>query len=137
MCRLGSAQFAQKVADLTKIRPDEPLKHEMQLRLQYLSRIPFRAIITTNYNNLLDGDAEFFDAEKGAGGSGAQPRSNVTYPLRDGNLNPLHNFEEILRPKVRGAGGGGLRYGVDDVLKRVDHEQDEAQDSLPKTVRGI
>jgi hypothetical protein len=133
---LGSARFAQKVADLTKIDPDKKLEHEMQLRLQYLSRIPFRAIITTNYNNLLDGDANFSDAEAGAGGAGTQPRSNVTYPLRDGNLNPHHNFEEILRPKVRGA-GGGLRYGVDDVLKRVDHEQDEAHDSLPQTVRGI
>lgn len=45
-------------------------------------------VSTTNYNNFLD-DSEFSDTEPG------RVRSNSTYPLRKGTLNPDHNFEGV------------------------------------------
>lgn len=111
MQRYGPEAFADKVASLTRIDPEKPLPPNMQRRLLYLSRIPFRAIITTNYNNLLDGDCESSD----------KSRSNSTFALRAGNLNPDHNFEEILRPKDRtGIAGGSIRYGVDELVMKIE-----------------
>jgi hypothetical protein len=133
----GPAAFAEKVAAATRIDPNKELNSEMKLRLSYLSRIPFRAIITTNYNNLLDGDSEIptFDSK------GARLRSNSTYPMREGNLNPDHNFEEILRPKVRGGGrdNGGVRYGSDDLLQQIEERNQDARQAevLSKPVMTV
>jgi hypothetical protein len=87
----------------------------MQRRLFYLSRIPFRAIITTNYNNLLDGDCVSLDKSS----------SNSTFALRAGNLNPDHNFEEILRPKERVGSGGSIRYGIDEYVMKIEERDNK------------
>jgi hypothetical protein len=114
--RYGPEAFANKVASLTRVEPDKELNAIMQRRLMYLSRIPFRAIITTNYNNLLDGD----DDKKSG--------SNSAFALRAGSLNPDHNFEEILRPKdCAGIVGSSIRYGVDDLVMTI--EERDHQDS--------
>lgn len=49
---LGTAAFNDEVAKLTKLSGDRVLQEATKKRLSYLARIPFRAIVTTNYNNL-------------------------------------------------------------------------------------
>ncbi len=62
--------------------------------MSYLARIPFRAIITTNYNNLLDGYVDPEVARDVQGGGGAPPA------ISNGVLNPQHNFEVQFTPKI-------------------------------------
>jgi flavodoxin len=101
---LGTAVFNDEVAKLTKLSGDTVLHDATRKRLSYLARIPFRAIVTTNYNNLcvknitpqslfenavinqcrLDGDME--------------SAGEATTAISKGALNPQHNFERILRP---------------------------------------
>ena len=59
---------------------DTPLKPEMVHRIRCMSRIPFKAIITTNYNSVFNG-AEV----------------NVEPALSSGTINPCELFENILR----------------------------------------
>ncbi len=49
---LGTAAFHDKVASLTKLQGDTILHESTRKRLSFLARIPFRAIVTTDYKNL-------------------------------------------------------------------------------------
>ncbi len=89
---LGSVRFNAEVVKLTKLEGDTKLEDSTKKRLSYLARIPFRAIVTTNFNNLLDGDQSLPDVSQDASGGGAATA------ISKGILNPQHNFERILRP---------------------------------------
>ncbi len=83
--------FNAEVAKLTRLEGSTKLSESTKKRLSYLARIPFRAIITTNYNNLLDGSPETANGTATTNSHGA--------------VNPQHNFERILRPvpgEIRG-----------------------------------
>lgn len=96
---LGAECFNHEVAKLTKLRPDAKLKPETKQRLSYLARIPFRAIVTTNYNNLLDSDIPSLPSkESTASGDQASAGGGAATAISKGSLNPQHNFEKILRP---------------------------------------
>ena len=78
--------FNAEVAKLTRLEGSTMLSESTKKRLSYLARIPFRAIVTTNYNNLLDG----YPSVESPGGTATA--------ISQGALNPQHNFERILRP---------------------------------------
>lgn len=78
--------FNAEVAKLTRLEGSTKLSESTKKRLSYLARIPFRAIVTTNYNNLLDG----YPSVESSGGTATA--------ISQGALNPQHNFERILRP---------------------------------------
>ncbi len=99
---LGTEEFNKQVAELTKLNGSTPLHKSTQQRLSYLARIPFRAIVTTNYNNLLDGDQCVTDTRETA----AESSGGAATAISKGALNPQHNFEKILRP-----GPGSSRFG--------------------------
>ena len=85
--------FNAEVAKLTRLEGSTKLSESTKKRLSYLARIPFRAIITTNYNNLLDG-SPLVETANGTASANSQ-----------GSVNPQHNFERILRPvpgEIRG-----------------------------------
>jgi hypothetical protein len=89
---LGSARFNEEVVKLTKLDGATRLEESTKKRLSYLARIPFRAIVTTNFNNLLDGSHPSPDLSHDCSIGGAATA------ISKGILNPQHNFEKILRP---------------------------------------
>jgi hypothetical protein len=99
---LGTEVFNKQVAELTKLQGSALLHESTKKRLSYLARIPFRAIVTTNYNNLLDGDQCTPDSQEAA----AESAGGAATAISKGALNPQHNFEKILRP-----GPGASRFG--------------------------
>ena len=90
---LGTEEFNKEVANMTKLTGSTLLQETTKKRLSYLARIPFRAIVTTNYNNLLDGEV-VADTQEG----GTESAGGATTAISKGALNPQHNFERILRP---------------------------------------
>jgi hypothetical protein len=90
---LGTEEFNKEVANMTKLTGSTLLQETTKKRLSYLARIPFRAIVTTNYNNLLDGEVIAVTPQGGSESAGG-----ATTAISKGALNPQHNFERILRP---------------------------------------
>ena len=74
---LTTEVFNAEVAKLTTLEGSTRLSESTKNRLSYLARIPFKAIVTTNFSNLLDG----------------YPSSGTATAL-----NPQHIYETILRP---------------------------------------
>ncbi len=74
---LTTEVFNEEVAKRTALEGSTRLQETTKKRLSYLARIPFKAIVTTNFNNLLDGFP--------SGGTAT-------------SLNPQHIYETILRP---------------------------------------
>ena len=91
----GAERFNEAIIKMTKLEGHVVLEESMRKRLSYLARIPFRAIITTNFNNLLDGDQSLPSPQAAAGAGSA---GGAATAISKGVLNPQHNFEKILRP---------------------------------------
>jgi hypothetical protein len=77
---LGERVFDEFICEKCKLNEETVLQPDMVHRIRCLSRIPFKAIITTNYNSLFSG------LEK-----------NVEPALHNGSINPCKHWESILR----------------------------------------
>ena len=115
---LGERVFEEFIVEKCKLKDGTLLKPEMVHRLRCLSRIPFKAIITTNYNSVFSG-----------------LERNVEPALHNGSINPCTLWESILRSS---SGHDQLEDDRDDVVEGAtsslgDQDSEESMDSLNLT----
>ena len=91
---------------MCNLNGDTPISAEMVHRIRCLSRIPFKAIVTTNYNSVFCGLAD-----------------NVEPALHNGFVNPCKMWESILR------GSSGEHVLLDDQEELVHGAAHGDQDS--------
>ena len=117
---LGERVFEEFIVEKCKLKDDTSLKPEMVHRIRCLSRIPFKAIITTNYNSVFSG-----------------LERNVEPALHNGSINPCTLWESILRSS---SGHDQLEDDRDDVVEGAtsslgDQDSEESMDSLNLEVK--
>ena len=99
-------EFEKFVQSMCKLNGNTPISAEMVHRIRCLSRIPFKAIVTTNYNSVFCGLAD-----------------NVEPALHNGFVNPCKMWESILR------GSSGEHVLLDDQEELVHGAAHGDQDS--------
>jgi hypothetical protein len=102
-----------KMSDSTTLTP------EMVHRIRCMSRIPFKAIITTNYNSVFSG-----------------LERNVESALHHGSINPCNLWESILRGSSHDHEGNLLDDQEELVhgAQTMDGDQDAEENSLEQYV---
>lgn len=110
---LGEDKFEEFIQANCKLLDSTILTPEMVHRIRCMSRIPFKAIITTNYNSCFSG------LEK-----------NIEPALLNGSINPCSLWESILRGSSR---DDSLLDDQEEVMhgaQTLDGEQDSEENSV-------
>ncbi len=92
------------------------LKPEMVHRIRCMSRIPFKAIITTNYNSVFNG-----------------VEVNVEPALCSGTINPCELFENILRGPSSHDHDGNLHDDKEEVPLQIPNPKPQTPNPKPQT----
>jgi hypothetical protein len=108
---LGERVFDEFICGKCKLDESTQLSPDMVHRIRCLSRIPFKAIITTNYNSLFSG-----------------LERNVEPALHNGSINPCRHWESILR---QASGHDHLHDDQQDVVDGATWgDQDSEENSV-------
>ena len=97
------------------MQDNTPLEPEMVHRIRCMSRIPFKAIITTNYNSVFNGVED-----------------NVEPALCGGTINPCELFENILRGPSSHDHEGNLRDDKDEVPLQTPNPKPQTSNPKPQ-----